>query len=151
MMNRSKSRGTAGESAVVRWLHEKGWPDARRSALHGSADHGDIEVARGFIIEVKVRGNRSSNAALGQPGDAELEGWLQELETEMKNAGASYGFLIVKRKGTTDPGKWWAYVRLGTLVTRMGRLSSVPVCLNADAMLEIVGRRARNMNWARVS
>ena len=150
-MNRSKAAGTAAESAVVKWLHAKGWPDAKRITLHGSDDQGDVWVTRSFIIEVKVRGPRSSNAGLGQPGDTELEGWLQELEVEMENSGAKHGFLIVKRKGTTDPGRWWAYTRLGTLVPKQGKLSGTPVCLNADAMLEIIGRRVKNMSWARVS
>lgn len=134
-MNKPKAIGTAAETAVVRWLKTSGFPGADRRTLQGSNDRGDILVCPGFIIEVKVRG-RASSAALGQPGPAQLEGWMAELETEMSNAQAKHGFLIVKRKGTTDPGQWWAYARYGYLIPRSHKnLRKAIVNMSAHDML----------------
>ena len=111
-MNKPKAIGTAAETQVVKWLRENGFPNAERRALHGGKDVGDILACDDFLVEVKVRGKDSSNAGLGQPGDAELRGWLDELDDELRNADCTHGLLVVKRKGTTDVAKWWGYVYL---------------------------------------
>lgn len=110
-MSKSKALGTQAESAIVRFLQDNGYPHAERRALYGLNDMGDILVEPGLIIEAKVRHPKNSNAAVGQPGPEELEGWLKELDAEMRNAKVDRGLLVVKRKGTTNPGEWWAYAR----------------------------------------
>ena len=51
MTNKPKARGTAGESAVVRYLLEHKVL-AKREILHGSIDHGDVHVhtKKGLIV-----------------------------------------------------------------------------------------------------
>jgi Holliday junction resolvase len=111
-MNRSKRKGTAGESAVVAWLRDQGWLAAERRALTGAADQGDIAGLPGVVIEVK-------NTA-----KVDLAGWLAELEAEISNAKADTGFVIAKRRGSTDVGQWYAILpagRLAALLKDAGR------------------------------
>ena len=42
MGNKHKAKGTAFETLVVNYLKEQGFPDARRTALAGENDSGDI-------------------------------------------------------------------------------------------------------------
>lgn len=85
MVNKPKIKGTAAEGLVVRvlrWL----FPYAERRALQGAKDKGDVSGTP-FVWEVKsvVRLN--------------LPQWLRETEAERANAGAKYGFLVVKLNG----------------------------------------------------
>ena len=95
MSNPSKTKGTAAETAVVRYLQGQGWPWAERRALHGNADRGDIAGLPGVVIEVK-------NCAKLEPG-----AWLREAQREQANAGADVGLVWAKRRGTTDPADWF--------------------------------------------
>lgn len=100
----SRSIGTPAESAVVRYLQANGWPHAERRALTGAQDKGDIAGCIGICWEVKA-GNAAANASDGQ-----VERWLEETETERKNAKADIGILVMKRKGISAQraGEWWA-------------------------------------------
>ena len=95
-MIRPKDRGTAWESAIVRYLQAHGYPFAERRAQGGVKDRGDIAGVIGCVIEAKA----VARLALAE--------WLAEAEVERVNDGARYGAVWVKRRGTTDPGK--AYV-----------------------------------------
>ena len=93
-MNRSKQKGTAAETAVARFL-QKWWPSVERRTLTGSADKGDIAGLTGVVVEVKNQ--KTIN----------LAAWCDELTAEMINANCPVGFLVVKRRGTTDPAQWY--------------------------------------------
>lgn len=92
-MNPSKQKGTAWETALVRWFEAKGI-DAKRIVLHGNKDQGDVETEE-FNVEAK-----NCNAI-------SLSTWIAEADAESTNAGKPV-VVVAKRKGTTDPGK--AYV-----------------------------------------
>lgn len=109
-MNRPKIKGTAGESAVVKWLCENGHPHAERRALQGAADKGDIAGLPGVMIEVK-------NVKADMWGK-----WLAETEIETRNAKADVGMLVRKRVGRSDPGQWFAVMNLET-ANRLLRLA----------------------------
>lgn len=142
-MNRSKAKGTAAETAVVRWARVNGFPGADRQPLRGNRDGGDIALAPGIILEVKS----VATAASGQPGSKLLETWLAQTDVETANAGAAHGLLVVKRSGTADPGKWWCYIRLGEWLRLTGAHlplpdPSQPVCVSlasAAAVLRSAG------------
>lgn len=104
-MSRNRAKGTAAESAVVRFLQTVGWPYAERRALSGSKDRGDVAGMPGVCVEVK------SAVRLDIPA------WLRETEAERINAGADYGVLVVKPKsiGETRVGQWAAVMPLGDL------------------------------------
>ncbi|MGP4084151.1 hypothetical protein [Streptomyces sp. KR55] len=94
-MSRSKAKGTAAETAVVRFLRSAGFTQAERRALNGGADRGDIAGLPGVVIEVK-------NCAR-----QELPAWVAEAEIERDNDRASLGVVWHKRRGKADPGDWF--------------------------------------------
>ena len=95
MANPSKNKGTAAETAVVRYAWSVGFTDAERIALAGANDQGDVVLMRDpkIIIEVKA-GKAAQTASLGQ-----ISKWLDETRTERDNAKARHGLLIVQRQG----------------------------------------------------
>lgn len=95
-MSKSKQKGTAAETAVVRWLLTKRKGSIERRSLNGANDRGDITGIPNVVIEVK------NHARM------ELSQWVKELEVEMVNDSAEQGVVIHKRRGTTDVGSWYA-------------------------------------------
>jgi len=100
MSNPSKAKGTKAESALVAYLNELGYT-AERRALGGMFDKGDIVVAElpHVVFECKAVAR------------IELAQYVEELRTEMANAGASVGVLVVKRRGKSNPGEWYWFVQ----------------------------------------
>jgi hypothetical protein len=95
-MSKSKQKGTAAETAVVKYLKANGFPKAERRALTGALDKGDISGIFDVVLEVK----NHKTMTLGQ--------WMEELKVEIDNANAATGAVVHKRKGTTDVGEWYA-------------------------------------------
>ena len=102
-MSKAKQKGTAAETALVRFLQGQGFPNAERRALGGGGageDLGDITGIPALCMEVK------NHATYKIPA------WIKETETERQNAKADFGILVVKPNGigmTSDKvGKWWA-------------------------------------------
>ena len=91
-MTRSRAKGTAWESAIVAYLRERGWPNAERRALSGSADRGDIAGVVGVVIEAKSAAR------------VELAAWLDEANREAVNDRADLGVVWFKRRGKASPG-----------------------------------------------
>ena len=103
-MSKQRAKGTAAETAVVRYLQQNGFPHAERRALHGTADKGDITGCGPVVFEVK---NHKT---------LDLAGWIKELEAEMVNAKVDTGAVVAKKRGTTDPGEWYAILPFRILV-----------------------------------
>lgn len=101
MANPSKAKGTAAESAVVKFARANGFGRADRLTLSGRYDRGDVDLTgdRRIVIEVKAYATYS---------DAMVMLWLGDTERERLNAGAEYAFLVVKRAGKGTPEHWWA-------------------------------------------
>jgi len=95
-LSKSKQKGTAAESAVVKYLRENGFTQVERRALQGSQDKGDVSGIIGLVIEVKDH----KTMTLGQ--------WMEELKTEIENDNAETGVVIHKRRGKGDVGEWYA-------------------------------------------
>lgn len=103
-MSKQRAKGTAAETAVVRYLQDHGFPHAERRALHGQNDMGDVTGVGPVVLEVK------NHAAL------DLAGWVKELEAEISNANANTGAVVAKRRGKTDAAAWYAILPFGDLV-----------------------------------
>jgi Holliday junction resolvase len=95
-VSKSKDKGTAAETAVVRYL-QNWWPAAERRALSGNEDKGDVAGIPGVCIEVKAAQR------------LELAAWRRETWAEMGNAGATHCILVVKRP-RKPVWQWDAYV-----------------------------------------
>jgi hypothetical protein len=101
-VNASKQKGTAFESLIVDGLHDMGYPYAERRAQRGSSDGGDIAGIPGVVLELKAVAR------------LDLSGWLKELKAEIRNAGADLGAVVVKRRGTRDPGEQYVLLDFAT-------------------------------------
>lgn len=121
-MNRSKARGTAAETAVVRHLQANGQPLAERRAQRGIKDAGDITGTPGLCWSVK--GGDAARAA----SDLDVSRWLGELTTQIGHAHADLGVLVLQRrgKGPANAGAWWTVMPLWTL-TLLELLADVDV------------------------
>lgn len=115
-MARPKDIGTAAETAVVNWAKDHGFPQARRLALAGADDQGDVELKPGWTVEVK--GGRAAETA----SDLQIDLWLVETGQEFlaytratRLPVPSMGtMLVTKRKGYSADraGYWSAWMRL---------------------------------------
>jgi len=113
MANPSKQKGTKAETAVVRYLEFHGYR-AKRNALHGNADEGDIMADIGGLdvcIEVKNRKR------------IELAKWMGEMVAERNNARADEGFLVIKPDGVglEKVDKWWVCMEFSDLMWMVNR------------------------------
>lgn len=84
-MSKSKQKGTAWETAVVRYLQEHGH-EVERRALGGVNDKGDIAGLKNWTLECKDEKSIS------------LSTYMNEAETEAINAGTEFFAAIVKRR-----------------------------------------------------
>lgn len=126
-MSYSKSKGTAYESAVVKYLIECGFETPRRIALSGAAgDKGDIWLGENptipdIIIECK-------NYAKDVLPYKQVEDFIQEAHTEYKNAKKveevnSYRALLFCKRinlGITDSWLIWKNNYGITIRARLG-------------------------------
>lgn len=117
MANPSRNKGTAAETAVVRWFHEQGETQVDRHPLRGSKDVGDIRGVPSCVVSVKMRGR-------DKPMD--FSGWLRDLEVMKRNQldadrrghpypdvlGPPAGLLVVRRTGYPNVGDWYAVQRV---------------------------------------
>lgn len=101
-MSKNKSKGTAAETALVKYLREHGFPGAERRALAGSKDLGDLLGAGQLVWEVKNQRTYS------------IPEWLRELQAEKENADLEHGVLVVKPRGVglSSVSDWWAIMEL---------------------------------------
>lgn len=86
LMSASRRKGTAFETAVVRYLQEQGYL-AERRALSGRLDKGDIAGVPGWTLECKAE------------RAIDLAGYMGEAAQEAANAGTDLYAAVVKRRG----------------------------------------------------
>lgn len=129
MSNPPKQKGTAWETAVVRYLADHGLP-ARRKALTGNKDEGDIELidVPGIAIEAKNCKGQS------------LAQWVDEAVAEAVNAGARVGVVWHHRRGAGSPG--------GGYVTMAGG-HFTELLLELAELRNKVKRLETDVDWAR--
>jgi hypothetical protein len=140
MTNRSKSVGTAAETAVVRALRQLGFPHAERRALAGAYDLGDITGTPGVVWEVK--GGQAAKTA----SDGQVEAWLAETNRERDNAGALVGVLVMARSGigAANADRWWAVSRWPIQIenprieARLADFSGFPIRMHLRDMTTIL-------------
>lgn len=104
MANPSKAKGDRAERQVASWFQEHGEPDADRSLGAGRpADRGDLTGIRRFCIQVKDHAQFRINT------------WMPEMLDQKRRAGADFGVLLLKKRGTSDVGRWYAVLELEDL------------------------------------
>lgn len=107
----AKAKGRECEQAVCDYLRARGIP-AERRRLTGSMDAGD--VAGWHLVTVEAKACKT----------LDFPGWMDEAEAEQKHADArfhagvhGYRLVVAKRRGETDPAKWFAVMPLSQAVT----------------------------------
>ena len=91
MPNLSKAKGTRFESAVCNVINDFAGHDiARRVALHGNTDNGDIHIKIGFLTLVG-----ECKYSKSYPSDGQLKDYKQQTLTETENAMGDGGLLFV--------------------------------------------------------
>ena len=95
MTNRSRTKGTSAETAVVDFYRANGHPHAERRAFHGAQDRGDVAGIVGVVTEVK----NCDRLALAE--------WVDEALTEQGNDRADLAVVFHKRRGRTNPADWY--------------------------------------------
>lgn len=97
----SRRKGATAERDVVAWLRANGFPYAERRA--GGTSGPDITGCPGIAWEIK-------NAAR-----MELAAWVDQAEAQRVATGAALAPLVIKRKGTTQVGAYYAVLPLERL------------------------------------
>lgn len=97
-----RRKGARAEVDVVNWLRQNGYPDARRYLAGDGRQPGDIDAIPGLCIEVK---NRREHR-IGE--------WLRQAVDE--GGPLRTPVVIVKPRGVTDVGDWWAITYVGDLL-----------------------------------
>ena len=87
----NRRRGADAERAVVAWLRDNGYKDARRYLAGDGRQPGDIDGVPGLCIEVK------DVAASSWPT------WCRQAEAE---AGGRAWVVVRRKRGTPDVAKW---------------------------------------------
>lgn len=105
----AKNKGSAYERTIVNYLRGCGFR-ADRTRAGWSDDRGDIHGitssthGQQFVFECKNHKR------------IDLAGWVNELDTEISNAGSTVGAVIHKKRGTTDGAEQYATLPLRVLV-----------------------------------
>lgn len=105
----AKAAGSRTERVVADYL-AAALDDDRidRRVKTGAKDRGDIGGLR-------IHGQRLV-AEVKDVAKTDLPGWTNEAHTEAGNDDALVGVVIAKRRGTTDPGKYWVHCTVDDLL-----------------------------------
>lgn len=156
MVNRPKRKGTAAETAVLRYAHGHGFPEAYRLALAGAADRGDLHL--GCLPGVDgAPGLRLITEVKSTSGAVQLTRWVRELEAECGNwpdaaSMVTRGLLVVKYRGVGDrslhrwlaamPAPWWAELCEPLVGRRLENLHQWPFTGQAGRFVDEVASMA---------
>lgn len=154
MANRSKNKGTAWETAVVKWLLDGGFPDATRKTLGGKFDPGDIEPVPGnkppIIISAKIGyGGRScpscNHVREVHAQTEQFAKWWHELhEVRRRRNPDALALLTLHRAGKRSPEYAHWYVAhaqtFGPGVNVPGGLGAIKITgTQALALMQLYG------------
>jgi len=115
MTHPAKRKGDAAELEAARLLAEHtGWPVRRKLGAGRADDTGDLDGVPSTVVQVKAY--RDIQRAVRET--------LDELPTQQTNAGATFGFGMVRRPG----GRWFAVLSVEQVCTLL-REATAPVAI----------------------
>lgn len=123
MVNRQKMRGDRYERDVLAKCHDHGLTAATRTRPGRNEDQGDIHLDRNatYIVQAK-------DAVTPTWRD-----WLHQLDLQRRRAGAEYGFLALKRRGTGGrPPIHLAVMPLDDMLDLVRRLADLERSVHTD-------------------
>ena len=108
-MSKSKAIGTRGETTLVRFFESYGFK-ARRKALTGSKDEGDVELYWAPRLSEPVCFEVKSGKQTANPSRAQLEEWLKQARVEAENSGQRCMLVVLRyRRRTKDADVYLQY------------------------------------------
>lgn len=108
LVSRAKQIGTFHETSIKKYLVARGYREAKRIVLHGREDEGDLTLGDGYPVVIEAKGGRGAISRIPKS--------LDELEAEIKNVGGETGFVVAKRNGTTNVGRYYAIMPLDRMM-----------------------------------
>lgn len=117
MSNPSGAKGTKGETARVRWLQSRGWRYATRIPKKGNRDCGDLILDQTVPVMVESKETKSFTPSI----------FIKEMEAQISHAGAEFGFVMVKRRGTADVGQYYALTTVEQMLSLIERVWAPPL------------------------
>lgn len=105
----AKNAGTAHETAIASYLARHVDDRIERRVKHGANDCGDIGGLR-------VLGNRVVIECKDYAGKILPGAWVKEAAIEAGNDDAIAGVVVVKRKGTQNPGEQYVLMTVDDLI-----------------------------------
>lgn len=94
-MSKGKAKGTAAETAILRWLQDNGILVVRNPPS-GAKDKGDLSILDPAVT-IEVKNHRAMS----------LAEWVDEAEVERVNAGTDIGIVAHKRRLKGSPKDWY--------------------------------------------
>lgn len=141
----SRRKGVQAERDLAKYLRTW-WPNAERKADTGwrtkdrqSDDHGDIRGIPGLVFQLKYVTGMT---------DKMIDEAMRDAEDQAVAAGADYGILVQRRAGKSDPGRWWAWLRIGELCALTDRSVKVythtpsvyaPIRVELNPLVDLLG------------
>jgi len=89
MSNPNKARGTAWETATVRFLRGRLGGPVFRPAQTGAHDSGDVWLGADFVLQCKDWQRWSRR---------DLSGWLADVQAQAEEARRAWGVVVVKSR-----------------------------------------------------
>jgi hypothetical protein len=126
MANPSGQKGTKGESDRVKYLRGRGWRYATRIPKAGARDKGDIILDQAVPVMVESKETRSFTPAA----------FIKEMDVQIANAEAEFGFVIWKKRGTTDVGQYYALTTVEQMMNLVERVWDVPPAASKGRVLK---------------
>lgn len=141
-MNKSKAKGTAAETALVKHLKVNGFPGAKRIPLAGNKDEGDVDFVPGsYLLMAEVKSGKAAEAA----SINQIQKWLLDASHEKDNGAYSYSILVTKRAGYGENRVhfWTVHMWLQDLIDLVGRdpglvPSFVPVSMTVGSFIHLL-------------
>lgn len=116
MANKSGVKGTRGETDRVNYLKSRGWKYATRIPKAGAKDRGDLILDQAVPVMVESKETKAFTPSV----------FIAEMEAQIKNADAEFGFVVVKKKGTTDVGKYYTLTTVEQMMSLIERVWPPP-------------------------
>ena len=115
-MTAAQRKGTHGETSRVKYLQSRGWRYATRIPKFGAKDRGDLVLDQAVPVMIESKETKSFTPST----------FIAEMKAQIENASAEFGFVIVKRKGTTDVGKYYAITDVDNMMNLIERVWTPP-------------------------
>ncbi len=115
-MTAAQRKGTHGETARVNYFKARGWKYATRIPKAGAKDKGDLILDQAVPVMIESKETKAFTPST----------FISEMEVQVQNSNAEFGFVIVKKKGTTDVGKYYALTTVDQLMSLLERVWEPP-------------------------